>query len=252
MRARARLLTSLAGSILILAACGSGASNETSPAVAASPSSPTTMAQTDDTKSPTSTTQTAPATTSAPEANQDLSSVDWATVDLTTIDWANLDLSQVDWVAIQDNPTASNLEQETLDLIQSSLDPGSATLTVGDQTFEFDNFLCAFGHDATQSDVYAFSSNSFGEYQGTRVQMQANIRDESGSGRFDGPDLTHEVYVQDVEDFENPAVDLEMNAPEGITIDGYSITAQGTLQNMLTSEQVSGSLEATCGDQSRR
>ncbi|MGA7272320.1 MAG: hypothetical protein WB239_14710 [Acidimicrobiia bacterium] len=251
MRARTRLLTSLTGSVLILAACGSGAGEETSPAVAASPSSTTTLAQTNDTQSATST-EAEPATTSAPAANQDLSSVDWATVDLTTIDWANIDMSQVDWSAISDNPTATNLDKATIDLIQSSLDPGNATLTVGDETFEFDNFLCAFGHDATESDVYAFSSNSFGEYQGTRVQMQANIRDEAGQGRFEGPDLTHEVFVQDVEDFENPAVDIEMFAPEGITIDGDTVTAEGTFENKLTSEQLSGSLQATCGDQSRR
>lgn len=249
MRARKRLLATLFGSLLVLAACGSATTEGAGPKVAASPS-PTPSANGD----------TRPAATpgaengaSAPAAGRsDLASVDWATVDLATIDWPNIDLSRVDWSAVSDNPTAAGLDQETLDLIQAGLDPGSATLVVGDQTFEFDNFLCAFGHAATDSDVYSFSSNSLGEAEGVRVQLQADIRDESGRGRYEGPDLTHEVHINDLEDPGNPTIDLEMNAPEGIVIDGNAVTAEGTFHDGLTRRDLPGSLTATCGDRSRR
>ena len=75
-------------------------------------------------------------------------------------------MSQVDMEAIGDNPTVPDLDEETLALISSRMDPGNATLTIGDQTWEFVSFGCAFGHDAIQSEVYAFSSNSFGEHEG--------------------------------------------------------------------------------------
>ncbi|MBW2161718.1 MAG: hypothetical protein JRH14_17435, partial [Deltaproteobacteria bacterium] len=64
---------------------------------------------------------------------------------------------------------------------------GSASLTIGDETWEFGEFGCAFGYDATESQVYSFSSNSFGEHSnGARVQMQANIRDDTGQERIEG------------------------------------------------------------------
>ena len=43
--------------------------------------------------------------------------------------------------------------------------------------------------------------------------MKANIRDASGEGRFEGPDLTHEVYIEDIDDFENPSISWDMSAP---------------------------------------
>jgi hypothetical protein len=185
--------------------------------------------------------------------NDDLADVDWSSVDLTTIDWANIDLRLVDFEAIRDNPTAANLTEETTSLIQSRINPGHATLTVGDAVFEFEAFDCAFGHDATESAVYSFSSNSFGQYETSRVQMQANIRDESGEGRYEGEGLTHEVFLNDITDFENPIIGWEMMAPDGIVVDGYEISAEGVFDDLITSsvEETPGTLEATCSDLSR-
>jgi len=186
---------------------------------------------------------------------QDASEIDWATVDLTTIDWDTIDMSQIDFPALIANPTASDLDSETKILIGNSMNPGAATLTIGAQTWESDSFLCAFGHDATQSDTYSFSSDARSEHEGARVQVQANIADQSGQGRFEGPDLNHQVYITDIDDFDNPSIDFEFNAPEGISIDGNTVTAEGLFDDKLTPgvvEEIPGALDATCGDGSRR
>lgn len=239
---------------LVLGACGGGDTTEAQTsdqggAVTTTAGTPTTAAS-----SVSETTESVEPATTSGDMVQDGSGVDWATVDLTTIDWANIDMNSIDFQAISNNPTAADLTQETQELIASRIDPGSATLTIGDQTWEFDSFLCAFGHEATQSDVYSFSSDSRGMHEGAQVQMQANIRDESGQGRYEGADLDHEVFIQDISDFENPSISLHMNAPEGIVIDGNAVTAEGTFDDQLTpeAEEIPGTLEATCGTTSRR
>jgi hypothetical protein len=165
-----------------------------------------------------------------------------------------IDMSQVDFTALEDNPTAANLEAETIALIGSRMNPGSATLAIGEQTWEFDSFLCAFGHGATQSDVYSFSSDTRGDHEGVRVQVQANIRDSSGAGRFEGADLVHDVFITDVTNLGNPIIDLSFNAPEGIRIDGNDLMAEGVFDDKLTDtiEAIPGTLVARCGDGSRR
>lgn len=239
---------------LALAACGGGDVSSGTASTANGEPSTTADAVAPDT---TTAESDAPDETQPVEATGDVvdgSGVDWATVDLTTIDWANIDMSTIDFQAISNNPTAADLTQETQDLITSRIDPGSATLTIGDQVWEFESFVCAFGHDATQSSVYSFSSDSRGEHEGAAVQMQANIRDESGEGRYDGDGLTHEVYIQDISDFENPSISLDLSAPQGIVIDGNTVTAEGLFDDALTpeAEEIPGTLEATCGTMSRR
>lgn len=104
------------------------------------------------------------------------------------------------------------------------MDPGSVTLTIGDQTWEFDSFVRAY------------------------------IRDESGEGRFEGDDLTHEVYITDISGFENPSIDFQFFRPSGIVIDGNDLMAEGLFDDALTDEveEIPGTLEATCGTVSRR
>lgn len=181
----------------------------------------------------------------------DGSDIDWATVDLTTIDWQNIDLRTVDFQAAQNNPTAANLTEEMQTAISSRLNPGNVTLTIGDMTWEFDNFLCAVGLEATQSDTFSLSTNTFGEIDGTRIQLQANIEDDSGQGRLEGEGLTHEVFVDDIDDFESPAVSWKMVADQGIVLDGYEVTAEGVFDDAVTGDSAPGTLVGTCGDQSR-
>jgi hypothetical protein len=136
---------------------------------------------------------------------------------------------------------------------------GSATLTIGDETWEFDEFGCAFGYEATQTEVYSFSSSSFGEHSnGARVQMQAEIMDDSGQERVEGDGVIYMVYINDIENFDDPAVDWEARGPAEtivVRIDGDSVTAEGVFDDLLTDlevEAVPGTLDATCGSQSIR
>lgn len=246
IKTRVRVMLLAAGLMVGLGACGS---DDTTPEVGATDETSTTAAEI------TTTTQGEPTDADDPsEPSQDMSEIDWATVDLTTIDWATIDLSQVDFAALEGNPTVGDLDPETVALIQSRMNPGHATLTIGDQTWEFDSFVCAFGHDATQSDVFSFSSDTRGEHEGAQVQVQANIRDESGEGRFEGADLVHQVYIQDVSDFNNPSIHFEFNSPTGIQIDGNDLFAEGLFDDELTTEaeEIPGNLEARCGDASVR
>lgn len=182
--------------------------------------------------------------------------MDWATVDLTTIDWATIDMSKVDWQGISDNPTARNLDGDTLRLITSRTHPGNATLTIGDQVWEFDNFICAFGPENTESDTFSFTTDSRGEFDGVRVQMQVTIADETSEGRVEGSGTVHRINFDDISDFENPSIDWSMGREAGaIRIDGNSVTAEGTFDDGLTEgvrEEIPGTFEATCGDMSRR
>lgn len=238
--------------VMVLAACGgdSGSTETTAGEVDSGSDSTTstTESQTDDTQ---------PEDTEQPDTSSeapDYSDVDWATVDLTTIDWANIDMSQVNFTAIEENPTAATLDEETVDLIRSRMSPGGATLTIGDLTWEFDGFLCAFGHSATQSDVYSFSSDAQGEHEGVRVQMQLNIRDESGEGRYEGSGVDPEVFIQDIEDFDNPSIHFATTELSVVEIGRNDVRAEGTFDDKLTDgpDGLPGTLEGTCGDGSSR
>ncbi len=261
MRRTARGLVAVV--LVLVAACGgstdTGAAETT--ATSATPSgsdqgSATTVAATQTTVGESNTDEPADQPSQGNSAGSiDGSDINWATVDLTTIDWANIDMTTIDMMAIRDNPTAADLDEATTTLIASRIFPGSATLTIGNEVWEFDSFDCAFGHDNTESAVYSFTSNSFGEHSdGTRVQMQANVRNESGDGRVEGDGLTHELFINDIEDFENPVVDWQAGPPVGITLNGDSVTFSGDFDNGLTDEveAVPGTLEAECSTTSRR
>lgn len=184
---------------------------------------------------------------------EDGSDIDWATVDLTSIDWENIDMRTVDFDAIQDNPTAADITEDMRASILSRVNPGNATLTIGDMTWEFDNLLCAIGTESTESAVYTLTTDTVGDLDGTLVQIQATVRDDSEQGRVEGDDLEHEVLIQDISDFENPAVDWRMRGSDGVTIDGYELTAEGAFDDLLTPEDeaLPGMLVGTCGDGSR-
>jgi hypothetical protein len=140
----------------------------------------------------------------------------------------------------------------------TAMGSGSATLTIGEETWEFDFFQCAFGYDATQSQVFSFSSNTFGQDDGgARVQMQANIQDDSGQERFEGEGVIYDVTIDDIDDFENPSVAWQARGPADeivVEINGDQITAQGVFDDSLTDpiEEIPGTLAATCGSDSRR
>lgn len=136
---------------------------------------------------------------------------------------------------------------------------GSATLTIGDDTWEFDSFSCAFGYDATQSDVFSFSGSVTQEdSDGVLVQLSVDIMDDSGEERYEGVGVVYGVELDDIENFENPTVDWQARGPADeivVRIDGNQVTAEGTFDDGLTElqlEEVPGTLNATCGNQSIR
>ncbi len=125
---------------------------------------------------------------------------------------------------------------------------GSATLVVGETTYEFDNFQCAFGYSNTMSDTFSFSSNSLQVIDGVRVQMQLDVADRSGSDSLTGEAVVQEISVNDVEDFENPAISIRTTSLDA-TFDGDTISAEGTFIDEAadSSAELPGSFEATCG-----
>ncbi|PKQ27148.1 MAG: hypothetical protein CVT64_01505 [Actinobacteria bacterium HGW-Actinobacteria-4] len=138
-------------------------------------------------------------------------------------------------------------------------DPGTATLTVGELTFEFDNFRCALGHDNTASDAYSFTSDARGATpEGVALQLQANVRDTRGLGRLEGEGVIHEISIQDIDHPNDPIMGLVATS-EGflgsdavIAIDGDALIGSGAfLDNQITAAVTHlGTLVATCSSDS--
>lgn len=199
-----------------------------------------------------------------PGAIVDGSDVDWATIDLAAIDWTVVDMATVDFPALEQNPTLADLDADTIALIQeryatevaaggAGAGSGEAVLTIGDQTWEFDGFVCAVGYQNTESDVFSFSSNAFGTLEdGTRTQLQANIWDESGSNSLTGPDTDHEITFDDIDDFEDPQVNWLLAGDDvELSIDGVEVSTEGTFRDLGTGEEAPGSFVGECGPGSR-
>lgn len=243
----------LAGAValmLMLAACASDATPDATPDATSDPPAPDTPISEPPAAAP-STAGEPP----APEPPTDGTDIDWATVDLTTIDWTTIDLRTIDWVAVEDNPTAENLGEEVGPIIQSRLNPGRATLIIGEEQFEFASFDCASGHDNTQSTTFSFTTNSFEEFDGVRTQMQFTIDDPSGTGQTDGEGVRHRIHFDDIDDFENPSITWRMReGADSVSLDGYELSVSGTFDDGTTEgviEEIDGSLEAECSDMSR-
>ena len=102
--------------------------------------------------------------------------------------------------AVEDiSDVASSLEE-----MQSG---GSASITVGDETWAFDGVLCAFGAEETGQEGAEFNLSAIAD----GLQLYISI-DEYG----------HTVSLNDIENFENPTVSWEsdMSADGFITVRG--------------------------------
>lgn len=155
-----------------------------------------------------------------------------------------------------DEPTATTpVDTGAADPAAPSSASGSATLVVGDTTYEFDSFVCAFGYDNTESETFSFSSNYIGEIDGVRVQMQLDVEDPTGGDQLMGDAVTQSIHVDDIEDFENPAISLS-SAQLTATFNGDDIAAEGTFWDAVNdpgrAAELPGSFTATCGAGSRR
>jgi hypothetical protein len=174
--------------------------------------------------------------------------VDWATVDLTTIDWANIDLDDIDFAATDDNPTTADLSEADLAIIQERMaarfGSGAATLTVGDRTFDFEGFQCAFESSGVLNDGTTLGTNLFGEVDGAQIQMQIDVYDD-GTAQF---------TMDDIDDFENPSVSFIETTDIAVTVDGDTVRAEGDVTDQAsdTFDVVPMTFEGECGPGSIR
>lgn len=131
---------------------------------------------------------------------------------------------------------------------------GSATLIVGSETYEFDNFYCFMGSDNTGNSRVSFSSGAFGTVDGKRAQLDASIQDVDELDRMDGEGTLHLVSLNDIEDFENQSVAWDaatgfIGAPEWTVVyDGSTVSVDAVFDDMRTDDQeeIPGTLRATC------
>ena len=130
---------------------------------------------------------------------------------------------------------AEDLVDDLTDL-QESQGGGSATLTVGDQTWTFDSVLCAFGEEMIGQEGAVFNLSSIQD----GMQMYASV-DSFG----------HSVSLNDIEDFENPSVALSssFSADDFIEIDGKNISAEVGFIDDTSDDPLAetpGTFTATC------
>ncbi len=127
---------------------------------------------------------------------------------------------------------------------QESEGGGSATLTVAGETWEFPSVLCAFGEDEIGQTGGVFNLSAIAD----GVQLYVSI-DDSGD--------SHNLSLNDIEDFANPSVSLSINKftapavgaePDFLTLDGKTVTADVGMFDDTTGAPVDGSaqLSASC------
>lgn len=131
---------------------------------------------------------------------------------------------------------------EDLEDLQEAEGGGSATLTVGGETWEFDSVLCAFGPDEIGQEGAEFVLSALQD----GLQLYVSI-DSFG----------HSVTLDDIQDFENPSVGLSAdpftaqflgNPEEFIEVDGRDVSAEVAFDDTTTDdiEGTEGTLTATC------
>lgn len=132
---------------------------------------------------------------------------------------------------------------DDLEEMQDEMGGGSATLTIGDQTWEFDSVLCARGAEETGRDDTPFVLSSIQD----GLQLDATINTEFG----------HSVSINDITDFENPSVAWSAGGPLGalsggddeiIQVDGDQVTVEADFVDDTgdAMETTPGTLTATC------
>jgi hypothetical protein len=132
--------------------------------------------------------------------------------------------------------------------------PGTALLVIGDQSYPFEGVFCTFSPEEAQNTQVSFAAQATGDAAGTRVQFSADILDPNEEGRYEGDGVIQSIGINDITDFENPAVGHEALAgfpgfPEwAFVIDGKNISADAPFDDSTTDdiEQTAGTLTVTC------
>lgn len=133
---------------------------------------------------------------------------------------------------------------------------GSATLTIGDETWEFDGIFCAFSPEESQNASISFTLTSFGEAEsGNRTQLDVSIFDREDEGRYEGDGVIQSITLDDIDDFQNPTIGWDASSGFAgmgepfLEIDGKNVRAETVFDNTLTDEEIEeipGTFEATC------
>jgi len=132
-------------------------------------------------------------------------------------------------------PTTSGSDGSGSDGSQSSSGGASgasggeshATVTVDGETWDYSNFMCAFGYEQTDSDEYSFSATSFKTSDGEKVQFLIDVSDPSGQDRLEGDGVSYEIHVSDYGNIDNPTIALDIVATSGVTISDKTVTVFG-------------------------
>ncbi len=172
----------------------------------------------------------------------------------TSEDAMTTETTEGDTAGTEEDPEQTGDDEESEGAVAGPGGGGSATLTIGDMVYEFDNYYCVSGADTGNSRV-SFSSGAMGEVDGVRVQLDASIQDPSEQGMTEGEGTLHSVTLDDIEDFEDPSVSWAavtgfVGAPSWVVVsDGSTVTVEAAFDDGTTDEieEVPGTLEASCG-----
>lgn len=136
----------------------------------------------------------------------------------------------------QEDPATDLAEDLTEDLeeTQAAQGGGSATFSVGDQTWTFDSVVCAVGEEETGQEGAELVLSSIQD----GLQMYVSI-DSFG----------HSITLDDIEDFENPVVSLSSTGDDFVSVDGKSISAQAEFTDGTSDDFTSttpGTFQGVC------
>lgn len=131
--------------------------------------------------------------------------------------------------------------EEEMEEIAASMEAqqtgGSASVTIGDQTWDFDGVLCAFGPEEIGQEGAEFVLSAIGDGLQFYISVDA-------MGQF--------VSLNDIENFEDPALSWEADqdaSGEGfIQVDGKDVSGEATFIDYHSEswDEVEGSFEGSC------
>ncbi len=127
---------------------------------------------------------------------------------------------------------------------------GTATLTIGGETWEFTTVRCATGSDETKSDEWDFSLSAI------ENGLQLSVDRAADTGQYGDS-----IEIDDIKNFEDPSVKWSapgidptrgpVDSQPFVEVDGKSVTAEttftdGTNDDGTLGAPVPGTLQATC------